>query len=273
MLEPITIVFGALLVVVLLAAVAMWLNAVSARKNILTENRKSIDLAHPLYLRGTDLFYWARDTAARIVAKYLTGVPTEATPIDLAKDVHAATTCGMFPLGSPNEDVERIPCPKYGQGIIGVTAPEAIEIADYIQKNLPLAERNRIHDLALENASKLANMSLFGFDATQTPCPLLGADGICLAYLARPLRCRPLHAATILGQRGQRRPVDEERDYDEQIVEQGAETGLTEALISAGRDGNVYELNSALVAALDTPNAAERWARGEEIFAQCKRYA
>jgi hypothetical protein len=65
--------------------------------------------------------------------------------------------------------------------------------------------------------------------------------------------------------------VNQENDYDEQVVEQGAETGLAEALVSAGRDGNVYELNSALATALNTPNAAARWASGEEIFAGCKR--
>jgi hypothetical protein len=44
------------------------------------------------------------------------------------------------------------------------------------------------------------------------------------------------------------------------------EIGVTRALKSAGLDANIYELNSALAAALETPDAAERWARGEQVF-------
>jgi Fe-S-cluster containining protein len=178
----------------------------------------------------------------------------------------------MCPLGSQLDAIDMIPCPKEGQGLVGVTAPEALEIADYVQRNLPLSERNRIHDLARANADKLATMTRENYDASQTPCPLQGSDGVCLAYLSRPLHCRPLHAATIWRERGLKRSIDAERDFDEQIVKQGAEAGLTEALVAAGRDGNVYELNSALLAALDIPDAAVRWAKGEDVFKQCKRF-
>ena len=52
----------------------------------------------------------------------------------------------------------------------------------------------------------------------------------------------------------------------EQTVAQGIEIGLTQALKSAALDANVYELNSALATALETSNAAERWANGENVF-------
>jgi hypothetical protein len=54
-------------------------------------------------------------------------------------------------------------------------------------------------------------------------------------------------------------------------VEQGVERGLEEALDSARLDAHVYELNSALVTALDTPDAPERWIEGEDVFAGCRR--
>jgi hypothetical protein len=74
-------------------------------------------------------------------------------------------------------------------------------------------------------------------------------------------------------QRGVKRTIDEVCDFDEQLVAQGAETGLTEALQAAGRDGNVYELNGALLVALDSPRAAERWASGEEVFRECNPFS
>ena len=47
---------------------------------------------------------------------------------------------------------------------------------------------------------------------------------------------------------------------------QGIEIGMIRALKSAGLDSNLYELNSALVTALENPDAEERWARGENLF-------
>jgi hypothetical protein len=49
--------------------------------------------------------------------------------------------------------------------------------------------------------------------------------------------------------------------------------GLTTGLESAGLDGQVYELNSALSAALTTPDAAGRFARGEPVFTGCHPYS
>ena len=52
----------------------------------------------------------------------------------------------------------------------------------------------------------------------------------------------------------------------EETVAQGIELGVTRALTSAGLDAKIYELNSALATALATPDASERWAKGENLF-------
>jgi hypothetical protein len=57
-----------------------------------------------------------------------------------------------------------------------------------------------------------------------------------------------------------------------QTIAEGVEEGLIHELASEGLDAKVYELNSALVTALETPDAARRWAQGEDVFAGCKRY-
>ena len=260
----------AISVFVVFSTFVVWLSLADAGKRIWAD-RCDATSGNSLFLRGTELFYWAQDTAAGIVAKFLNRSPTKDTPIELARELHAVTTCAMVPLGAASDELDTIPCPENGQGMIGVTAPEALEIADHIQRNLSRRDKNRIRRRAQRNLSRFAKSNIADFDASQTPCPLQGNNGICLAYPARPLRCRPFHAAEIWRERGLKQSVDAEHDSDEQIVEQGAEAGVTEALRSAGRDGNLYELNSALVIALETPNAAGRWAKGEEIFADCKR--
>ena len=91
---------------------------------------------------------------------------------------------------------------------------------------------------------------------------------------ARPLYCRTLHAALVARQFGLEMSGADGKispwASHMQTIEQGVKESLVQELAAAGLDGNVYELNSALVVALDAPNAAERWANGEEVFASCK---
>src|SRR5438477_223632 len=48
-------------------------------------------------------------------------------------------------------------------------------------------------------------------------------------------------------------------------------TGLTSACAAAGRDSALYELHSAVLRALDVPDANDRWVAGDDVFAGCKR--
>jgi hypothetical protein len=49
----------------------------------------------------------------------------------------------------------------------------------------------------------------------------------------------------------------------------GVSGGLQHALVAAGLDGNLYELNAAVLCALETPRAVDRWLAGEDVFARC----
>jgi hypothetical protein len=169
--------------------------------------------------------------------------------------------------------LERImACPEAGQGMVGVTAPEALAIVADLRKHRSLAELQRIYELALANAKRIATREHGGSDASPLPCPLHGEDHVCCAYGSRPLRCRPLHALAIAKDIGRSsvppgREAETPADHGhEQTVAQGIEIGLTRALKSAGLDASIYELNSALATALGTPNAAARWAKGENVF-------
>ncbi len=94
-----------------------------------------------------------------------------------------------------------------------------------------------------------------------------------MGYYEKTVRCRPLHAISIAKDlvsesvplAGSQAGVPNE-DRHEKTVAEGIEIGLIQALKSAGLDSNIYELNSALAKALETPDAADRWARGEKVF-------
>jgi Fe-S-cluster containining protein len=243
---------------------------------IFAEREQEAAAWRPPFARGEELLRWARETTARLVGRRLAQGRTASTPAKLAADLHAGATQAMLPLSSQWEAKGTVACPEEGQGMVGVTAPEVIEIADYLRRNFPKAEWQRIHDLACQNALRLAPLDQARFDEAQTLCPLQGADHVCCVYEARPLRCRPLHAAIIANQLG----LSTAGANGEippwaahvQTVEQGVEEGFVRGLEQAGLDAELYELNSALATALETPDAGQRWMRGENVFAGCQPY-
>ncbi len=260
------------LLAVLVLGVAMWFDVSNGGGRVLAERRRAARNWRPPFARGGDLLKWAAATTERLVARRLSGKPTAQTPVQLAAEVQAGAMRAMLPLAEPCDRECVVPCPEVGQGRIGVTVPEVLEIADYIRQRLPRADAKRIHDLAARNSITLANVTGQNDAPVNVHCPLQGEDRVCVVYPDRPLRCRPLHAMAIAEQLGIELSNEGEAPWEhhEQIVQRGVEQGLTRALKSAGLDDQRYELNSALVKALDTPDAAQRWARGENLFTECK---
>lgn len=232
----------------------------------------------PPFLRGEALRNWAEATAERLARQRLAQKLTGETAVQLAAEVEAGAMRAMLPAAELS-DLERIvACPEAGQGKVGVTAPEALALAAYLRRNRSRVEQDRIYRQAVENVKKLAVRKSSQGDAPPLPCPLHGKDHVCCAYGARPLQCRPLHAVEIakdLGGHGFPRETSaigaDQGCGHEHTVAQGIERGLTRALKSAGLDADIYELNGALATALETPDAAERWAKGENIF--CKPHS
>jgi hypothetical protein len=227
----------------------------------------------PPFLRGEALRNWAATTAEQLAKKRLTGTRTGATAARLAAEVAEGAMHAMLPTAGSSELERIMACPETGQGMVGVTAPEALAIAAYLRKNRSRAEQQRIYDLAVENAKKIAVRARGEGDAPPLPCPLHGESHVCCVYGTRPLRCRPLHAISIAKDirrnsappAGSQAEAPDEKGH-EQTVAQGIELGLTRALKSAGLDAGIYELNSALATALEAPDVAERWAKGENVF-------
>jgi hypothetical protein len=262
--------FHALLLLVVVAVVLFF------PKSFLSEPAKAVLNWLPPFLGGAALRDWSATAAEQLAQKRLADKRTGETVSRLAMEMEEAAMHAMLPLVEP-ADLERIvACPETGQGRVGVTAPEVLAIAAYIRKHKSRAEQKRIYELAVENAQKVGARSVG--DLTPYPCALQGPDHVCCAFARRPLRCRPLHAISVANELARRggppagsHPETPDEPRHEQIVAQGIEVGMTRALKSAGLDANIYELNSALATALQTPDAAECWARGDDVFRDALR--
>jgi len=270
---------GGLILTFLLYALLLAVVVVAVKffpKTLLGDPAKAVLDWLPPFLGGTALRDWAATSAEQLAQKRLAGKRTGDTAGLLAKEMEDAAMQAMLPLLEARDLDRIVACPEAGQGRVGVTAPEAIAIEAHIRKNKSRTEQKRIYDLAVVNAKKIASRS-FG-DSTPHPCALQGPDHVCCTFALRPLRCRPLHAMSIAKETSQRpaspthpQPAAPDAPRHEEIVAEGIEAGMTRALKSAGLDANIYELNSAVATALEIPDAAERWARGEDVFGKTLR--
>lgn len=235
---------------------------------IVSQREREARRWHPPFVQGASLRAWSRSVAEAVVDAVVGRAEGASLAGDLVAELDSGGSRAMLPTVSPVAASRRVACPESGQGTILVTAPEAIGIAEHLRRRLSGREVRRIRDRAALNGELIAEG---GADAGVLPCALQGDDCVCRTYEVRPVGCRPLHAATIgsaVGL-GARRVDDGEPGWEAHTEEvgRGLAEGLSRGLERAGLDADRYELNAALVAVLDTPDAAARWARGENIFA------
>lgn len=223
----------------------------------------------PLFL-GRRLFEWASAAAERVTATYLREPCAAKAVAGLIDEIHEGTTAAIDPSRYAVGPSNRIACPAYCHSPVAVSPPEAIRLADYIHKELG-SEEAEIRGRAEQNLRDTAVLDRFQYDNSATRCPLIGDDNVCLTYAVRPLRCRGW--CPKCEQPPGSAPTRNARDYESraQLLTEGVEHGLTTALHARGLDGDLYELNDALLVALNTPHAAERWMRGEQLFENCAR--
>jgi Fe-S-cluster containining protein len=106
----------------------------------------------------------------------------------------------------------------------------------------------------------------------QAPCALLDEHGRCLAYGARPLVCRAFHSHDAsLCERVHRAPGNDDSGLVQtDALYSTAYSAARGAIVASGQkrglDMRPLELNNALLVALTTPDAAARWASGEQLF-------
>lgn len=233
---------------------------------IAAERERLARLWEPPYVKGRELLVWARERGAAMAGALLSRASDDGSTRRTVDELHTGATLAMLPHVSRRDARKVIACPEGGQGAIGVTTPEVLDLVAWIRANLPRRQQQAI----LERARSFSDGDRPVPSAPPAGCALQGDDCVCVAYAARPLRCRPFHAASILsstlGLSSEAETTDRARA---RVVADGVEEGWGRALSASGRDGRVYELNSALALALDAPDLTRRWAEGEAVLAGC----
>ncbi len=146
---------------------------------------------------------------------------------------------------------------------VDVRAVEAFTILDCIDRTLAHDEKARIHAEVRENSRIVRALAESERARRNARCPFL-SEGRCAIYAARPQSCRNYHATDAAGcQQSYEEPENDEIDPDfaPGVYQAGGAhvEAFTAAMRDAGYDVDAYELNSALDAALSSPDARARF--------------
>ena len=144
-------------------------------------------------------------------------------------------------------------------------APEAL----FLKAAIPATRREDVKSAVDAAHAETGPLSYDARLRLVRPCPLL-RDDECSLYDARPIACRTTASADAgVCARAYRLLSDEVIPQPLLFLNQRASyaLALAGALRNAGYFAGAYELNGALHAALDRPDAEAAWLRGEDVFA------
>jgi Fe-S-cluster containining protein len=162
-------------------------------------------------------------------------------------------------------------CSRCCHGLkIEVSAPEAVAIAQFLG-GLPPAELGETRAQMAEEAAFARTLDAETRWREQTPCAFLeDATGECVIHDVRPFTCRAHTSMSVDQCDAAARDPDRHTPIDKHPAPASifgmAKSAITVACAEAKLDPRSFELTSAVSVALDEPQAAERWARGELVF-------
>lgn len=154
--------------------------------------------------------------------------------------------------------------------VVLVTVAEAVHLAAWLRAHCSAEELAVLQQRLAERSKRNAvSSSLSAHAQTPLPCALL-QDNQCMAYPARPLKCRgwnslrrePCEHAYGPGQSPGQVPVDAYAF----VMGNAVLNGLSDSATHAGLDGASYDLTFALARALEIPDVVQRWRDGERLF-------
>jgi Fe-S-cluster containining protein len=152
-----------------------------------------------------------------------------------------------------------------------VTPAEAFTLADWLRARFAPARLAAVLERLRANAARTRELGTEGRKRTSLACALLGDDGACTAYEARPAQCRRYHSLDVAAcEAFHRDPANEalESPLHPAVAHNAAVivTQAQHAAREAGLDAEPVDMNIALLAALEHPAARRRWRDGKKPF-------
>jgi len=191
---------------------------------------------------------------------------------DATLDAFASAVTGLEKLSPPEKALAcKQGCTHCCHQTVLTDGATTLRIATYIRENFNPADRMLLDMRLIAYEEKVEKMTQSQRSMSQLACPLL-VNGACTVHAVRPLVCRSFNS------------YDAE-SCKKQIFSGGSTTeipawnmpwligialdkGLKDALVEAGYGEGDLELGLALKAALDHPEAAERYLAGDRLFAR-----
>lgn len=152
--------------------------------------------------------------------------------------------------------------------VVLVSAAEAVHLASWLRAHCSPDDLAALQQRLAYRRQHSASSSPTP-PAKPLPCALL-RDDRCMAYPARPLKCR--------GWNSVRREACEQAyghgpgvsqvpvDAYAFVMGNAVLNGLSDGATHAGVDGDSYDLTDALARALEIPDVVQRWRNGERLF-------
>ncbi|MEO7813704.1 MAG: YkgJ family cysteine cluster protein [Usitatibacter sp.] len=159
---------------------------------------------------------------------------------------------------------------------VDVQPYEAFALAGWLRRSFDATRLAAVIARLRSNVKRTRSLGVEARKRTNLACALLGDDGACSAYEARPAQCRRCHSTS----------VDPCRAFHDDPTDDSLESGQHQAVAhnaaviiaqarnaarDAGLDEAAEDMNVALLEALDNPKAWRRWRDGKKVFVDANR--
>lgn len=200
---------------------------------------------------------------------------TEALPYELADATHVQAKRFQQEMGRHFQTDCKKKCAYCCYQPATVFPFEAIRIARFLADSLSDEELEVLKMRMKDRVSDFKGASVRKQVNNKTVCPFLLNDQ-CFVYEHRPLTCRMAHSFSVKQCRqsfqGDRARVQIPIALELLTGVSGMIEAAFEELPKNNLDGKLYELCSAVLAALSRPDAAVKWAKGDfGVFRDCIR--
>lgn len=148
---------------------------------------------------------------------------------------------------------------------------EAFTLAAWLRRHFDASRLAAVIARLRDNAARTRELGEEVRKRTNIACALLGDDGACTAYEARPAQCRRYHSTSLDPCKAfHANPSnDAVESAMHQAVAHNADVIITQArhaVRDQGLDDTSVDMNIALLEALENPKAWRRWRDGKKVL-------
>jgi Fe-S-cluster containining protein len=159
---------------------------------------------------------------------------------------------------------------------VQVQPHETFALAAWLRRHFAPERLAQVMQRLRDNAERTHAMGDEARKRSNLACALLGEDGACTAYEARPAQCRRFHSTRLeVCKASFADPADDSVESPAHpAVTHNADVIITQAqhaVRDAGLDATPMDMNLALLEALDNPKALRRWRDGKKPFVNAAR--